>query len=61
MGHSTMDILFAALFVAAALAYLGFRLRKKIRELRDPHASSGCGCGCGCSRKRELPPQLRRK
>lgn len=59
MSDSTADILFAAFFVACALVYLGFRLRKKLRSIRDPHA--GCSCGCGCSRRNALPKHLRKK
>lgn len=60
MSSSTADILLAAAFVAGALVYLGFRLKKKIREIRNP--SSGCSCGCGCSRSKiELPKHLRKK
>lgn len=55
------DVIFAAVFVLGAVTYLGFRLRKKIRSLRDTRASPGCSCGCGCSRKSALPPHLRRK
>ncbi|MGN0835155.1 MAG: hypothetical protein ACI4QA_04925 [Candidatus Spyradosoma sp.] len=55
------DIIFAAVFVLGAVIYLGFRLRKKIRSLRDPHASPGCSCGCTCSRRSALPPHLRKK
>ena len=54
------DIIFAAVFVLGAVVYLGFRLKKKIRSMRDPHASPGCSCGCGCSRKSALPPHLRK-
>lgn len=53
------DIVFAAVFVLGALFYLAFRMRKKIREIRDPHTS--CTCGCGCSRKAILPKHLKKK
>lgn len=59
MPDSVFDIVFAAVFVIAAVLYLGVRLRRKIRSMRDPH--SGCGCGCGCSRKIEPPKHLRKK
>lgn len=56
-----LDVIFAAVFVLGAVIYLGFRLRKKIRSMRDPHASPGCSCGCGCSRRSSLPTRLRKK
>ena len=52
-----LDVIFAAVFVLGAVIYLGFRLRKKIRSMRDPHASPGCSCGC--SRRSALPPRPR--
>lgn len=55
-----LDVIFAAVFVLGAVIYLGFRLRKKIRSLREPHASPGCSCGCSCSRRSALPPHLRK-
>lgn len=57
--ENIVDILIAAAFVLSALAYLGYRLRKRIHSMRDPH--SGCGCGCGCSRGNNLRKQNHKK
>lgn len=46
-----LDIIFVIAVVLGAAIYLGFRLRKKIREIRNPKAAPGCSCGCSCSRK----------
>lgn len=51
MKESTVDIIFAAVFVLAALTYLGYRIRKRIRSIRDSHFHCDCGCGCGGKKK----------
>ena len=56
-----LDIAFAFVFVLGAVLYLGWRLKKRVRSLRDPRAFPGCGCGCGCSRKEKLPEHSRKK
>lgn len=53
-----LDVIFAAFFVLAALSFLGFRLRKRIKSMRDPHA--GCECNCGCGGKRKFPDPSKR-
>lgn len=46
------DLILVSIFVLGAGTYLAFRLRKRIRDLRDPKSSAACGCACGCAKKK---------
>lgn len=46
------DLILVSIFVLGAGTYLAFRLRKRIRDLRDSQSSAACGCACGCAKKK---------
>jgi len=48
--NATLQTLIVALTVAAAAAYLGFSLVKRLRK-----GSGSCGSGCGCDSGQDKP------
>ncbi len=47
MDSSTLQTLIVFLVLAAALLYLGLRIRRTVLAARKP-TDGGCGAGCGC-------------